>query len=81
MAEYNFTRNVVSGKYDIDNPDRVDGESKQIRLADEIETALPGVDFVVRCNNSECKVITDGDLTSGQQTTLDNVVSAHQNNT
>ncbi len=82
MAEYIFVRGTIpDGRYDIDNPLRVDAEGNQIHLAKEIEAAITGKSFKVVCSYDECKVITETDWTSEEQTTLGQVVQAHKDNT
>jgi hypothetical protein len=81
MAEYLYTRELVNGAYDIDNPLRVDGEGFQIHLATEIVAALPGKVFKEYCNGTECKLVFVDTLTSGEETTLTNTVTTHKNNT
>ena len=82
MAGYNFTRTVLgSGHWDIDHPDRVDGGGAKLFLAKEIETVIPGHPFTVRCDAGSCVVDFLGyTLTSGEETTLTDTVSDHQNN-
>lgn len=81
VTEYEYTRTLQSdGNYDIENHDRVDGESKQIHLAKEIETALPGKTFRVCCNGTSCKACFDVALSGADETTLNGVVSDHINN-
>lgn len=81
MAEYIFTRKIVNNTYNIDNVLRVDGGLNQIHLAKEVEAALPGKRFILRCNGTEAKFIFEGTLTGGQQTILGNAVTAHKDNT
>jgi len=80
MAEYLYIRSLVSGKYDINNPDRVDGGSNQIYLAKEVESALPGKMFKLICNDSEAKFVFNNTLSGAEETTLSTTVSDHQNN-
>ncbi len=75
MAEYLYTREVTLGVYNVNNPARAD------YLAKEVEVALPGKVFILRCNAGEVKFIFDDTLTAGEQTTLSNAVDAHKNNT
>lgn len=81
MVEYIYTRNVVGGKYDIDNPNRVDEGGNQIYLAKEVESQFPTRKFTLHCDNSEAKFIFITALSEAQKTTLDTIVSNHQNNT
>lgn len=78
-TEYDYVRASVAGGWDIDNPARLD-TGEQIHLAKEIETALPGKTFMVRCDDTSCKVIQDVVLSGGDETTQDGVVSDHKNN-
>jgi len=83
MAEftYSYTREKVDKVYKIDNPDRVDGEGKQIYLADEIQTAFPSIIFQTKAVDTNFDVIVqDTALTEGQQTTLGTLVSDHKDN-
>ena len=83
MADYIYAREATVGgvNYNVENPERVDGSSNQIRLAQEVETALPGKTFKLRCNGTEVKFIFDIALSAGEETTLTNTVTAHKNNT
>lgn len=82
MAAYPFTRVVLpSGHWDIDHPDRVDGGGARLSLAKEVEAALPGHPFTVRCDAGSCVVDFPGyELTTGEETTLNDTVSDHRNN-
>ena len=83
MAEFikTYTRETVAGAYNVNNPARLDGGSLQICLAKEIETALPGKKFVVRCNGTAVKIVfKDADISAGEKTTLDTVINDHKNN-
>ena len=79
--DYIYDREIVNGKYNIENPLRVDEYGYQIRLAKEVEIDLPGIGFRLVCNGKEAKFIFEKALTTNQQTTLDNVVAAHKDNT
>lgn len=80
--DYEFTRNLVGGSYDINNVVRVDGEGNQIYLYKEIlnEGSLPNA-FNINCEEASCIITFLEELTSEQETTLNNIVSAHKNNT
>lgn len=80
MADYIYERESVNGSWNINNSIRVDGESKQINIAKEVEVAIPGKLFKVCCNASEAKFIFDEELTSAEQTILDTIVNTHKNN-
>ena len=81
MTTYNYTRVKNAGAgYDVENENRTDANG-QIYLAKEIETALPGKTFKVKCDDTVLDILFDTALTSGQKTTLDGVVNDHKNNT
>lgn len=81
MSVHIYTRAIVDNIYNIDNKARVDGVPSQIYIAKEIEAALPGLAFKMCCNATEAKFTFDDNLTGGQITTLENIVTAHKNNT
>lgn len=81
MSEYIFTRSLGNNRYNIENTERVDVESNQIHIGCEVVNALPGKIFKIICNGNECKFIFNSELTSGEQTTLANIITAHINNT
>ena len=78
MSEYTFTRVAKAGGYDIDNVDHIDASKKQITLASEIKTALPGKVFKVSSHELETKVIFDVALDAADTATLNGVVAAHK---
>jgi hypothetical protein len=83
MAEYIYTRDLLpDGEWDINNPNRVDGQGDQIMLAYEIAQAIPAITHIdLVCVDAEAKVTTDPDLTPEQKTTMDTVVANHKANT
>lgn len=80
MQTYTFTRELVDGSYNIDNPLRVDGEGNQIYLAKEIETALPGKSFKLKCNATQVEVIFTEVLSAEEIDDLTAVINNHKNN-
>ena len=81
MSTYEYSRELVNGAYNINNLERIDGESNQIRLFKEVldEGSLPDA-FEIICNETLCTFIFSSDLTGQQETTLNNIVSDHKNN-
>jgi len=78
---YSYTRELLpEGAYDIDNPNRVDGEGKQIYLAKEVEPAFPGKHFRVVCDEDSCDIIFEEELDSGEQAVLTQKVNEHKAN-
>ena len=84
---YEYTREKLTsgshtGAWDIDNPDRVDGEGQQIYLSNEIQSVLPDKHFTVNCNSGVCSIDFNGTtLTSEEKSTLDVTVANHKSNT
>lgn len=86
MATYNFSREIVTGitnsGYNINNKERLDGEGNSICLYMEINE-IPEFKgkFRIDCHDESCKIEFNFTLTSEQETTLNNIVTAHKNNT
>ena len=78
MATYPFTREFGDIIHSNPSTYNVDHVGEPTTLAADIEAALPGIKFEVRCNNSGMEIITDPDLTTEQQTTLTNTVATHK---
>ncbi len=77
--EYTYARKLESdGLFDIDNPNKKDGTGKRIRLAKQIEVAIPNKQFLVRNNGTICKIIFKEELISSEKTTLDTIVKNHK---
>lgn len=81
MFDYNYTRDLVNGKFNIENELRVDGEGNHIYLFHEIKAIIPDNKFTIECNNTNVTISFEQELTSEQQTLLDTVVANHKNNT
>jgi hypothetical protein len=72
MTEYNYTREIVSGRYNI-------GSNEISTLQDEIKIALPSkILSSIKCNGSLVKIVID-DLDVNQKNALDTVVQDHKN--
>ncbi len=85
--EYEYERPTLTtgpntGSYAVDNPDRVDGGGKQIRLAKEVEEdfELVGLTFRMRAAGSLLTFEFDNELTQDQHDGLSSVVYDHINN-
>ncbi len=79
--DYTFTREIVNGAWDIDNPLRVDSETgKQILLAREVSDQIEG-HFIMRCDADVCTFHFDEELSSENQTLLASIVATHKANT
>jgi hypothetical protein len=81
MVDYVYSRELVEGRYDIDNKNRVDGEGNQIHLSNEVSIALPGKLFRLVCDAGEAKFIFNTSLSPEEELVLDACVTAHKNNT
>ena len=81
MADYNYTRSLVSGSYDQNNVLRVDGGSNQICMYKEIiaEGLLPN-GFFMKSEGSSLTITFTNALTGSEKTLLDNLVSTHKSN-
>lgn len=82
MADYNYTRELVDGRYNINNKFHVDGSGNTIPLSKDImdEVTLPS-DVTLSMSGSNCTITFGGILTDPQKTTLDTVVTTHKNYT
>ncbi len=78
--DYYYVRAVTAEGYDVNNPLRVDGESFQIYLSNEIEVALPEKKFKVICNDTNINLCFETELSSAEETTLTTTVNTHKNN-
>jgi hypothetical protein len=81
MNDYYYERGSVDdAMYAIENPHRVDADGNQIRIALEIQAALPGVVFRTYADGSVFRVQTDEALTPAQIETLGALVETHKAN-
>lgn len=82
MGTYNFTRELASGKYNVNNQYCIDGESKPVPLFKEIkaDVTLPD-DFTIKCEATNCSITFSGDLDGTQQATLTSIINAHKAHT
>lgn len=75
MYNYEYQRGTnASGQYLIDNP------ARPTILSKEVETALPGLSFVLFCDGDLCRIQFDQELTTEQENTLGATVQAHKDN-
>lgn len=78
---YNYVRNQKpDGSFDINNPDRTDGNGDQILLAKEIESAFPAKIFKVICTGNNCDICFEDQLSESEKSSLDSIVNTHQLN-
>lgn len=79
--DYEFPRHIrPDGRYDIDNPVRLDGEGNQIHLASEVRAVFPSLIIKVQCMNLTAKITTEVELSAEDQAVLTQVVLDHQAN-
>lgn len=78
MPDYTYTREF--GDTIHSNPDtyNIGHQGEPMDIAQRIKDALPGVDFYVLNNGTECKVITIESLTIEQEATLTATIAAQK---
>lgn len=78
--DYQYIRgHLEDGRFDINNPLRVDETGSQIYLTDEVFTTLE-LSNTIHCNNDVCIVRFSVELSTAQKETLDTIVYNHKNN-
>ena len=80
MVEYEYTRELVNGVWNINNPERKDTEGNQIYLANEVAEAIPNKKFRLNCEGEVATFIFETELTTEEKTTLDTTVQNHKDN-
>ncbi len=75
--EYNYTREIIDGAYNINNLNRTD-ENGQIYLYSEITAAFPSWDFSTK--SVAGSLVISSQSTVPDQTQLDTIISDHKNN-
>lgn len=84
MFEYEYTRDQLTsgihlGLWDIDNPDRLDGEGNQIFLSNEILLGLSKNSNII-CSGTLARIIFQEELTTEEKSQLDTIVYNHKHN-
>lgn len=75
----NYTRERITGGWDINNPYYRDVDGNQIFLAKEIEDYLgDGKCFRIVCAGTNCRMDFDCTITVPQQTEISAIVAAHK---
>ena len=75
MPEYNYTRELVSGKYNIHF------SNEKVKLHKEIKDAFPGKTLnYINCHGVDVDIGITETLDAGEITTLDTVVQDHKDN-
>lgn len=62
MSTHTYTRDTGHGEF---------------AFSDAIAAALPGKAFTVQCSDTDCVIVFEDELTAGEITTLDGVVSGY----
>lgn len=83
MPDYIYTRERIDsgayvGSWDINNPAHQDSNGVPILLSEEIQSALPGWVFFVRCDAGQCVISSVTPLDSSEETDLNQVVADHK---
>lgn len=81
MFTYIYTREIVNGFFDIDNPLKVDENGNQIFLAMDVDAKFPGKVSSVKSAGYDCCVNFEEELTPEEKAELDQVVADHKNYT
>jgi hypothetical protein len=86
MVVATYTRSPCKcgcGKWNADNPDRVDLAGEQVHVAREIEAAIPGWKFTVHCSGDVMQICSNSidNMPKALVATLDDIVKAHCDNT
>lgn len=77
MYTYTYTRNIVSDRYDLDNPNYV-VDGSQVTLYSAVLTAFPTNNSRIDMHGADCDISFETELTAGEQTTLDTTVSTYR---
>jgi len=79
MITYTYERSIINGKYDINNPNRIDIEGNQIYLSDEITSQISNL-YKISCNNTVCNITFKEELTKVEKDLLETILYNHKNN-
>lgn len=79
--DYEYSRELVEGMWNINNPIRVDAEGNQIRLPTEIKAAIPDTPFRMNCTGPIALFSFERELSAEEKTTLDTTIQNHKDNT
>ena len=75
MSREIFTRNIINGIYDINNPDRAEALFKEINAINDFSHK-----FKIVCNKESCEINFLFDPDSTQKSILQTIVDNHKNN-
>lgn len=78
---YNYTRELVDGVYNIDNPRDVDADGEPVRLACRVKEALPNKTFNMKIDGTDVVICFEAELTTEEKNTLDTTVANHKSAT
>jgi len=79
LYELLFTRDLINGVYDIDNPLRLDESGNQIHLFCEIQDGFPGWEFSINMDGTQCTLQAPTACTDEPALLI--IISDHKNNT
>jgi hypothetical protein len=80
---YDYERKTIAtgdcaGTFDLAHPERTDKNGEPLWLAHEIEAALPGVRFIVRCDGEQCRLECERQLDAAERALVDAAIAGHR---
>ena len=75
---YPYSRELVDGAYNINNPHTADLEGVLENLSSCVEAVFPAKTFRMCCCGNVCQFIFTSELTPTEITDLENCVNAHK---
>ena len=81
MYQYNYTREIVSGSFDINNKQYLDIEGKVVSLAKYLKEVMPTKIFKMKCFGTTCQLFSNIELTEQEHTDLTGFINTYKNYT
>jgi hypothetical protein len=78
--KYTYTREIIDGNWNVDNPNRKDLDGNQIYLIDEVQGVFPHISIKSYVRKEEVLFIFEAELSLEQKASLDTCVYNHKNN-
>ena len=76
--EYIYTREIVEGAYNIDNPKTADEEGFLVHLSDYVAPSMGGKAFLLVCAGAQAKFIFMVELSAEEESTLSDLVVSYK---
>lgn len=77
-TQYEYSREIVDGNYDINNPFDVDENGNPVSLFTRIEEGLPGRGLTDVALSESTAIVAIDTLTPDEKQALDEIVAAHK---